>query len=65
MLFLFNILSIKMKEIDQAFFDLPSSRTQKSHKSLNKEIELIPEPSSKKIIEDYLIKETINKDTFS
>ena len=54
-----------MKEIDQAFFDLPSSRTQKSHKSLNKEIELIPEPSSKKIIEDYLIKETINKDTFS
>ena len=54
-----------MKEIDEAFFDLPSSRTQKSQKSFNKEIELIPEPSSKKIIEDYLIKETIGKGTFS
>ena len=37
-----------MKEIDEAFFDLPSSRTQKSQKSFNREIELIPESSSKK-----------------
>ena len=54
-----------MKEIDEAFFDLPSSRTQKSQKSFNKEVELIPEPSSKKIIDEYLIKETIGKGTFS
>lgn len=38
-----------MKEIDEAFFALPSSRTQKFQKSFNKEIE----SSSKKIIEDY------------
>ena len=42
-----------MKEIDEAFFALPSSRTQKFQKSFNKEIVLIPESSSKKIIEDY------------
>ena len=54
-----------MKEIDEAFFDLASSRTQKSQKSFNKEIEVIPEPTSKKIIGDYLIKETIGKGTFS
>ena len=54
-----------MKEIDEAFFDLPSSRTQKSQKSFNKEIELIPEPNSKKIIGDYLVKETLGKGTFS
>ena len=54
-----------MKEIDEAFFELPSSRTQKSYNSFIKEIKSIPEPKSKKIIEDYLIKETIGKGTFS
>ncbi len=31
-----------MKEIDEAFFVLPSSRTQKSRKSINNEIGLFP-----------------------
>ena len=54
-----------MKEIDETFLDLPSSNAQKSQKNSIKEIEPIPEPSSKKLIEDYLIKETIGKGTFS
>ena len=54
-----------MKEVDEAFFDLSSNRTQKSQKSFKKDIESIPEPSSNKMIEDYLIKETIGKGTFS
>ena len=54
-----------MKEIDEAFFDPSSSRNPKTENSLTKEIESKPEPKSKKIIEDYLIKETIGKGTFS
>jgi len=56
-----------MKEIDEAFFDLPSNRTQRSKNTLSNEPDL-PSNSTvknKKIIEDYVIKDTIGKGTFS
>ena len=59
-----------MKEIDEAFFDLPSNRTAKSKITLSNDLEPKPNLTSqtstqKKIIEDYIIKETIGKGTFS
>ena len=56
-----------MKEIEEAFLDLQSNRSQKSQKAISNEINL---PSNinvpnKKIIEDYIIKDTIGKGTFS
>ena len=56
-----------MKEIDEAFFDLPSNRTQRSKNTLSNEPDL-PSNSTvknKKLIEDYVIKDTIGKGTFS
>ena len=56
-----------MKEIDEAFFDLPSNRTQRSKNTLLNEPDL-PSNSTvknKKLIEDYVIKDTIGKGTFS
>jgi len=59
-----------MKEIDEAFFDLPSNRTAKSKITLSNDLESNPILTSqtstqKKMIEDYIIKETIGKGTFS
>jgi len=59
-----------MKEIDEAFFDLPSNRTAKSKITLSNDLEQKPNLTSqtstqKKMIEDYIIKETIGKGTFS
>ena len=59
-----------MKEIDEAFFDLPSNRTAKSKITLSNDLEPKPNLTSqtstqKKMIEDYIIKETIGKGTFS
>ena len=56
-----------MKEVDEAFFDPPSIRSQLSKKSFTndkieiKESKLAPS----KLIEEYIIKETIGKGTFS
>ena len=56
-----------MKEIEEAFFDLRSNRTQKSQKEVSDEINVTSNSNAqnKKIIEDYIIKDTIGKGTFS
>ena len=56
-----------MKEIDEAFFDLPSNRTQRSKNTLSNEPDLPANSTvkNKKLIEDYVIKDTIGKGTFS
>ena len=56
-----------MKEIEEEFFDLRSNRTQKSQKEVSDEINVTSNSNAqnKKIIEDYIIKDTIGKGTFS
>ena len=56
-----------MKEEDEAFFDLPSNRTHLSKLSSTKEKIDSNETNTlpNKLIEDYLIKKTIGKGTFS
>ena len=56
-----------MKEIDEAFFELSSNRTQKSKTTIFNENDSTKEKNkkNKNIIEDYIIKETLGKGTFS
>ena len=56
-----------MKEVDEAFFDPPSIRSQLSKKSfINDKIEIKESKlAPSKLIEEYIIKETIGKGTFS
>ena len=54
-----------MKEIDEAFFELPSSRTQKNTLSNEPDLPSNSTVKNKKLIEDYVIKDTIGKGTFS
>ena len=56
-----------MKEIDEAFFDLSSNRSQKSKNILSNEADLLSNSTvqNKKLIEDYIIKDTLGKGTFS
>ena len=56
-----------MKEVDEAFFDPPSIRSQLSKKSfINDKIEIKESKlAPSKVIEEYIIKETIGKGTFS
>ena len=56
-----------MKEIDEAFFELSSNRTQKSKTTIINENDSTKDKNkkSKNIIEDYIIKETLGKGTFS